>query len=210
LTEGQISILSAAHAFLYNLATYITVPYGGVFSSELIGAGALLCLAAYGLATSTKANKKLLRPILAFLLGYATLVFLIDKITNHHTIAVSRYSLAIIPSLIIGLAAGLLQYRSIGIALIIFYRALSLNASISMMNGGRAPKQMLREAASYISGSAHASDPVVISPSGPTLLGYAYYAPASSQVAATPSENLKRVINETAEREGGGGLSARD
>ena len=73
---------------------------------------------------------------------------------------------------------------------------VSLSSSIQTAKGECAPRQMLREIAAYLNENAQAEDLVVVAPSGPTLLGVAYYSTPGLRFAAVPSNRVAETVQQ--------------
>lgn len=113
-------------------------------------------------------------------------VLCVDLVTDHHTILITRYLISAVPCLVIICAWLATDARTIHRAALALLIVGNLVGAAATAVGERAAKQMLREAGSYIGSRYSADDLVLVTPSGPTLLGMARYLPGDARVAAAP------------------------
>lgn len=124
---------------------------------------------------------------------FGVAVLSVDLITDHHTILVSRYLISALPALLLVCAWLVVRRQAAYRLLLASLVAGNLVGAVATASGERAPKQMLREAGSYIGSRYAAEDLVLVTPSGPTLLGMARYLPRHARVAAVPPSRAGKV-----------------
>lgn len=139
---------------------------------------------------------------------YFVAVLAVDLTTDHHTTLISRYLIAMLPMLLV-ICAWLATAESAvyGVLLVFLIMANSIGATATV-TGDRAPKQMLREAAAYIGDRYDPGDTVLVTPSGPTLVGMALYLPPEVMVGAAPPDEALEAARRM-EAEGGTAWLAR-
>lgn len=131
-------------------------------------------------------------PLLLFLIlpAHILINLIVDKALDHHTTSVARYSSCLTIPLTLILAYGLSQLRRIGLILALIYSISMSHATILTSRGDRTPKQMLAEVAHYINLNSSEGDIVVVTPSGPSLVGIALYLKPDTLVTAMPADAL--------------------
>lgn len=129
-------------------------------------------------------------------------VLAVDLVTNHHTILVSRYLISMLPCLLL-LCAWLVVPGHRGLqALFALLIGGNLIGSVQTATGQRAPKQMLREAGAYIGDRYDAGDTVLVTPSGPSLVGLAHYLPPDALLGAAPPDQAVETARRMSTRDG--------
>jgi len=126
--------------------------------------------------------------------SHVFIVFIIDTILDHHTISVARYSSCLAIPLTLILASAFVRLRSTGFVLALFLTLSTTYGSILTANGDRTPRQMILEVATYINQNSKLGDIVVVTPSGPTLVGLARHLKPGTLVTATPATSLAKLL----------------
>lgn len=203
-TVGSPGALEAGVGFITALLDQLT----GVFNSattaeQIIGAAALVAgivlVARNPLDEDTEYDA---RWVLLSVPAFGLAVLAVDLITDHHTILVSRYMISVLPCLLLLCAWLATGHRSAHRLLLAALIAGNLVGAVATTMGERAPKQMLREAGTYIGNRYSVGDQVLVTPSGPTLLGLAHYLPEHAVIAAAPPDRAVKVARRAAS--GGG------
>ena len=128
--------------------------------------------------------------ILLFYLGIIALDFLLDK----KTITVSRYAIyCCLPiSLLVARAMFLGRFRKIvGVAVVILLSSIS----VSVAKGDMSPKQMVREAVQFVESRRREEAAVIVTPSGPLLVGFSIYGYGDTPVAGVTAEGIDTRIS---------------
>jgi uncharacterized membrane protein len=202
-TEGILSVPDIARGAGMTISELTLGPH--VVSSGLISLG-LTIIALMIAAVLARANDAAVRQLVAVLSSLIVLhlaaVCAIDYLTAHHTIAVARYSFGVLLPLLAIAALAMTHTGTWGRAILPACLVALTATSIATAAGIKAPRQMLREAAAYIDAHASQSDQVVVVPSGPTLVGLAYYLSPNLLVAAVPPSALQGTIEATSRRHG--------
>lgn len=126
---------------------------------------------------------------------YGAGVILLDGLLKHHTIAVPRYYLPLQLALLLGLAvvSDYGKSRWLQAAVIAGVMLLFAKVHVQQLTQLREAKQMYRETGNYLAQHYPSNTvEVVISPSGPTALGVAYYCPANFLVRTEPAGQVCR------------------
>lgn len=124
---------------------------------------------------------------------FAVFVLGVDLVTDHHTITVSRYLSSGLPVLVLLAAAPVALQPRFGLALVSLLALGNVAGSLETIEGERAPKQMIREAAGFIAQRHSRGDDVFVTPSGPTLIGLALHLPPEIEVGALPPDYVEPV-----------------
>ncbi|WP_207534903.1 glycosyltransferase family 39 protein [Desertivirga arenae] len=135
--------------------------------------------------------------LLIAIFGISIIVF--DKLLNHHTIAVPRYYIPLQFVLIFLLfymitkgRFGLISILTTGSLLVIFFKI-----QLDYYKGIKEPKQMYREAAAYISRTYDPNNvDLIISPSGPSAVGIAYYLTENFAIHSLPAPEICQVYGQ--------------
>lgn len=191
-TEGEISLGSGALAYASNLLT-LTVGPGATLAERLL-AGAALALAS-ARALPGVAASRWARYAVCSLLLLGVGIYVLDEITGHRTLHIYRYAFVAVVPLVLLLGA-LPRFGRMGSALLGVMLVTFLWADVELASGQRMPRQMIRETAGYLSARADPEDLILVVPSGPTLLGIAYYAEPDLRVAGTPATDLGEAIDD--------------
>jgi uncharacterized membrane protein len=139
--------------------------------------------------------------LVALVTVHMVVVVLVDQVIDHHTIAVPRYSSCLAIPLFLVFAMALSRLRVAGAVLVGVFSVTLGQAAWEIGLGQRAPKQMIREVALHLNTVAHEGDLIIVSPSGPTLVGLAYYLRPELRIAAEPAASLEDAV-EAASRDG--------
>jgi len=121
-------------------------------------------------------------------------VYLLDLVLNHHTISVVRYSSSLAIPLALILSFALQRMKWVGLALTIVFSIYSIHTSLLVSSAQRGQKQMLLEVSSYINQHSSPGDLVIVTPSGPTLIGLAMYLRPETNLMAMPAETLVNFV----------------
>lgn len=199
-TVGAPDILEASTGFVRILLDQLT----GVFASATTierTLGAIALLAGVSLIGRASLNDEIdydARWIFLSVPAYGLAVLAVDLATNHHTVLVARYLISILPCLALicaWLVTGrLFPYKALLALLIVG----NLVGAVATARGERAPKQMLREAGAYIGERYSANDLVLVTPSGPTLIGLVRSLPPHANIAAAPPDQAFQIAHRVA------------
>lgn len=175
----------------------------GVFDSatvaeELLAGGILLVGAWLLVRRRSGSHRPDVRWMFAAAPLYGLAVLGLDLLTNHHTVLVSRYLSSLLPTFVLVAAWLVTARRGVYLLLFALFVMVSLGGSYRTAMGERAPKQMLREAGSYIGERYSPGDVVLVTPSGPSLLGLALYLPPHALVGAVPPDRALTVARRRA------------
>lgn len=132
------------------------------------------------------------------LVAHAAAVYGIDVVTDHHTIAVPRYSAGAVVPLILLLGVGLARAGRPGAVAAAVFLTFAAHSGLETASGKRAPRQMIREAAAYLDRHVADGEILAVAPSGPVVLGLAYYMDRDVPVTAAPVEEARRRVREAA------------
>ena len=194
-TQGRLGIFPSIRAAATGLLEMISGPQLSAPPAELwYSAILLLICAVVALWHQHEAKDRLPVLLLLIILAHALVVFVVDTVLDHHTITVARYSSCLSVPLVLLLGLALSKLRSAGFALAGVTTLLFLHASMLTIRGERAPRQMLREAASFINEHSTPDDLVVVTPSGPTLVGLALYLDPGIPIMAMPAADLHTLV----------------
>jgi hypothetical protein len=194
-TEGSVGGVAAIGYFLRTIMDLLSSPYESGTLAENSFILVALAAALFGFLRDEAARGTYLLLVLTgSILFFGMSVYVVDRLTDHHTIAVPRYSFALTIPLYLFLAGGLRRLGGLGKLVLALLLLLSVHASIETAKGQRAPRQMLREVGSYLSENARPEDLILITPSGPTLLGVAYYSSPDLWLAAAPRERVAEMV----------------
>jgi len=196
-TQGHLGFIASVEAAATGVLELISSPQLSAPPAELwFVIGLLLLCLVVTLWSLREDHDKLPLRLLATIPIHALVVFTVDAMLDHHTIAVARYSSCLAIPITLLIAFSLARLRTAGVTLAGVFVLLSLQASIATIRGDRAPRQMLREAASYINTHATPQDLVVVTPSGPSLIGVAFYLDPATPVCAVPAADLRTIVED--------------
>lgn len=190
-TVGAPGALEAAGGFADGVIDQLTGVFGSATLAERLSAAAAVVtgsvLVARDLVTGSRNAD--VRWVFLSVPVFGIAVLGVDLVTNHHTILVSRYLISMLPCLLL-LCAWLVVpgHRALQ-ALFALLIAGNLIGSVHTATGQRAPKQMLREAGAYIADRYETGDTVLVTPSGPSLVGLAHYLPPDVLLGAAPPDD---------------------
>ena len=136
------------------------------------------------------------KKLILLTLSFPISIYIVDIITNHHTILIPRYFSFCQPTLLLIIAIYLSRLKMKGNALLIIFVIFSLSGSLLTIDGTRAPKQMLREAAVFINEKYVEGDHILVTPNGPTLLGLSLYLNPDLLLGAVSEENIENRISD--------------
>lgn len=187
-TSGAPELVEAGVAFLGALIDHLSGVRGSAASPERALAGIALAAAVVVLLRQSVRDRSSIvsRNLLVSIPAFGLLVVAVDFATGHHTILVSRYLSGLLPSLLVIIASVVaFDWRPARIlpGLLI---AVNLFGAAKTAQGQRAPKQMLREAGAFVGQHYSRGDLVLVTPSGPLVLGLSMYLPSQARVAASP------------------------
>lgn len=198
-TVGAPGALEAAGGFADGVIDQLTGVFGSATLAERLSAAAAVVtgsvLVARDLATGPRNAD--VRWVFLSVPVFGIAVLGVDLVTNHHTILVSRYLISMLPCLLL-LCAWLVVpgHRALE-ALLALVIAGNLIGSVHTATGQRAPKQMLREAGAYIADRYDTGDTVLVTPSGPSLVGLALNLPPEVLLGAAPPDEAVETARRT-------------
>ena len=198
-TEVSLPLLDSIGAALSTLASLLANPIAAADIFEIGATALVLLISAAGLSLRRAPRPRILMFTgLASVVAFLAIVMTIDLITDHHTIAIPRYSFALVPFVLLLIASGICELRSYSLAISAAIALAGFLISLQLVSGERLPRQMLREAATYLSQESEPTDLILVSPAGPTSAGLSYYLPPGTIVAATPIEMRIEVASSVA------------
>ena len=201
-TEGRLPLVESVVAGIKAPLEFLTSPHGSAAIGESLLAVCMLVISVGWLVVMRdRPWAKVGGVLLGVVSVHMMVVVAVDQAIDHHLVSVPRYSSSLAIPLLLVVAMSLTRLRSAGTVLLLTHAAFSLGAARDVGAGGRAPKQMLREVASHLNDKVGADALVLVSPSGPTLLGLSLYLRPDIRVAAVPAEDLPRAV-ETAREDG--------
>jgi len=194
-TDGWAGLANSLEYSIYGFLELLAGPLLQTPGPEHIYLALLLIISIFVILTHAKQSKSYLPlQLIAILPVHVAIVILIDKILDHHTISVARYSSSLTIPLTLILAFGMSRLHKVGIVLALIYSIFMIHTSILTSRGERAPRQMLAEVASYINSNSSKNDIVIVTPSGPTLIGLALYLKPDTKITAIPAHDLSEWI----------------
>lgn len=167
--------------------------------------GLTLVVTMLGFAVAAESQKAYAKRFFVLVALHVLVVAIADQVLNHHLSAVPRYSACLAVLVPVLVAVGLTNLGRSGIILATIFCLIGGRASWLTAGGARAPKQDLAGAAHFIETHASAEDVVIVTPSGPSLIGMGFYLPAAFKVGAVPADQMGKYI-ETARRNGVGNV----
>lgn len=191
-TEGQIQLQDLVVALPRLIGFMLLGPYGPATLVEAIGTGALCGCALLGLLMSR--DRVGMAALAAIGLQFAG-IGLVDLVTGHRTLLVPRYGFGVFLPLLLALVIGLRGLGRAGVVVAVLFSCWAAWLSRDTATGDRAPRQALREAAAYLDNHRTAGDIVLAIPSGPTLLGLAYYGSPHAIIGGVPPEGVDAALS---------------
>jgi len=201
-TAGAPGFIESISGFVNGMLDQLTGVFGSAGDVERSIAAAAL-LAALLLRAQVRPTVRIPAGLDRLFLSiplFALLVVCVDLITNHHTILVPRYSSSALPALTLLVVSSVALRPRIGSVLVVLLCTVNLFGSIETARGLRAPKQMLREAAAYITNEYDDGDVVLVTPSGPTLVGIARYLPSHVMLGSAAPSDARLTAERLAEQ----------
>lgn len=198
-TEGALGPLESVVAAVRCVPFLLLGPAAG--NSALCLLGGAVVVGALALSWREQLPRSRLRvgpAVLAFISANAAVVCALDLITDHHTVAVPRYSFGLWFPVTIAVASGMMRLwakESLPMRASVVGILLCAVAVAGALGSGRIfPKQMIREVAGYVDEYGKGEDAILVVPSGPSLLGVAYYSrPSRVVMGGAPDEIASRL-----------------
>jgi uncharacterized membrane protein len=190
-THGSLDFLSSIGSAATGLAELLGGQQVNLEKLEFLFLG-LFILTSF-IAVLTKNSSRTSRTwqcLLLIIPVHILIVYLLDLALNHHTIAVVRYSSCLAIPLTLILSFALRQMKWVGVALAVVFSIYFVHTSLLVITARREPKQMLLEISSYINQNSTPGDLVVVTPSGPTMMGLAMYLRPETNLTAMPAKSL--------------------
>jgi hypothetical protein len=78
----------------------------------------------------------------------------------------------------------------------------SIHTSLLVSTAQREPRQMLLEISTYINQNSTSDDLVIVTPSGPTMMGLAMYLKPEINLTAMPAKSLSNFVRRPGRRPG--------
>lgn len=196
-TEGHLVWSESFIVGFRSLIEFLSSPHASAPRSELAFT-LLICALALGWMVAQYRTRwaRTAWALTGLIVVHILIVVLVDQVIDHHTIAVPRYSSSLAVPLVLILAAALSRLRVAGTFLVVVFGVILLHGAREVGHGQRAPKQMLREVATHLNTVADQNDLIIVSPSGPTLVGLAIYLRPELRVAAEPADNLRAAVEQ--------------
>jgi uncharacterized membrane protein len=194
-TEGRLGLADSAAAGGAALLELLTGPQRSApAGEEVLMAAAALVAVGWMVARCHEAWARTCWRLVGLVVAHVAIVVAVDQVIDHHTIAVPRYSSSLAIPLTLVLGASLAQLRAAGVLLLAVVGLSAAHAGREIADGTRAPKQMLREVATHLNEVATEGDLIIVSPSGPTLVGVALYLRPELRVTAVPAAELTTAV----------------
>jgi uncharacterized membrane protein len=194
-THGLASFSDSMWAIPSGLVDILTGPRHSATQGERLFAIGLLIISLWGLAVKNTLLGFTEKKLLFLTLGFPLSIYVVDIVTNHHTILIPRYFSFCQPALVLMMATYLSRLKMKGNILLAIFVIVSIHGSLLTINGIRAPKQMLKEAAFFINKKYTEGDHILVTPNGPTLLGLSVYLNPSLLLGAVSEENIESRIS---------------
>jgi len=191
-TNGTLPISAIPRALATTVTELLIGPHITHARIAYAGAATLVLLATYLLRASSR-TRNITTILLLWICLRLGAVCAIDALVGHHTIAIPRYSFGILLPLL-AIAALATTHTRLGYKILPFALLGLAAASFATATAQRAPRQMLREAAGYLNVHSAPGDHVVVVPSGPTLVGLAWYLTAPVDIGAVPPSGVSDAI----------------
>lgn len=199
-TVGAPSAAQAALGFADVLVDQLTGVFDSASAVERVVGGIALVFGIWALVRDAPNADPVSDPrwILFSVPAFGLAVLCVDLVTDHHTLLIARYLISAVPCLVLICAWLATGARKVHWALLALLIVGNLVGGAATAAAGRAPRQMLREAATYIGSRYSVDDLVLVTPSGPTLLGMARYLPGNARVAAAPPSRSVEIAHRIA------------
>jgi len=194
-TDGSLDFLPSIGFAMTGLAELLGGRQVNLEMLEFLILGLFILACILALITQISSRPSRLWGFLLLIIPvHILIVYALDLTLDHHTSAVVRYSSSLAIPLALILSFALRQMKWVGAALALVFLIYSIRTSLLVSTAQRDAKQMLLEISSYINQNSRPGDLVIVTPSGPTMMGLAMYLKPETILTAMPAKSLSGFV----------------